>query len=125
MNNFDLFKSKLSEKNKKLIDSDEFTFYAMDILIFSDSEIDIKELKKYFVTFKHCIKRDKINCFLAYRVLFPINDFFGFLHLPFYFSYDSSNKDIFFRVTKENKNLNCFETLYKKEILKRPILKIN
>ena len=89
MNNFELYENKLSNKNKKLINSDEFTFYAMDILIFSDSEIDIKELHKYFVTFKRCLKRDKINNFIAYRVLFPINDFFDFLHLPFYFSFNT------------------------------------
>lgn len=124
MNNYDIFKAGLSAKDRKIIDSDEFTFYAMDILIFSDSDIDIEKLKIYFSTYKKLLLRNKLNNFLAYRVLFPINDILSFFHIPAYFSYNSNNKNIFFNITKENKKLNCYNILYKLELLKMPALKM-
>lgn len=124
MNNYDIFKASLSAEDRKIIDSDDFTFYAMDILVFSDSEIDIEKLKTYFFTYKKLLHRNKLNSFIAYRVLFPINDILSFFHIPFYFSYDSGNKNIFFNIVKENKKLNCYNILYKRELLKIPALKI-
>lgn len=60
MNNFETYKNTLSDKNKKLIDSDEFTFYAMDLIVFNDNEPEIEEIKKEFKRFKEMLLKQKI-----------------------------------------------------------------
>ena len=59
-------------------------------------------------------KRDKRNQFLAYKILFPVNDFLCFLHLPFLFTYDAHNKNIYFRVRLRKEQ--GYRTIYKKEL---------
>ena len=60
MNNFEIYRNTLSDKNKKLIDSDEFTFYAMDLIIFNAVEPEIKEIKKEFKKFKKSLLKQRI-----------------------------------------------------------------
>lgn len=60
MNNFETYRNTLSIKNKKLIDSDEFTFYAMDLIVFNDNEPAIEEIKKEFKKFKKSLLKQRI-----------------------------------------------------------------
>ena len=60
MNNYEAFKATLSTKNQKILDSDEFTIFAMDTLIFNDSEATIEEIKQEFKAYKNMLRKEKL-----------------------------------------------------------------
>jgi hypothetical protein len=60
MNNYEAFKATLSTKNQKILDSDGFTIFAMDTLIFNDSEATIEEIKQELKAYKNMLRKEKI-----------------------------------------------------------------
>lgn len=81
------FYNKLSKKDKKLFNSDDFTMYYFIDSCNSENELTSEELqKKSFREYKKSLRKEKLENWFIDSFITGINNILNFLHIKAFFN---------------------------------------
>lgn len=81
------FYDKLSRKNKKLFDSDDFTLYSFIDSCNSENDFNSEEhQKKSFIEYKKQLRKEKLEKWFIDSFISGINNILNFLHIKAFFN---------------------------------------
>lgn len=81
------FYNKLSKKDKKLFNSDDFTMYYFIESCNNENDIVSEKLqKKSFREYKKQLRKEKLENWFIYSFIFGINNILSFLHIKAFFN---------------------------------------